>query len=176
MKSLLDTLAEMIAERDLPALLIGGHAASLLGNPRSTFDVDLLIPRESSGEWQQALESIGLKKFHQTSNFIQYEPAANWPVPPVDLMLVDSQSFAGLCSHARPGIGALKTPDARGFLALKLHSARQRPGESAERDWSDIRAVIRANSLSLQDPTLREIIQRHGGAEAIDKLEQDPGA
>jgi hypothetical protein len=93
-------------------------------------------------------------------------------VPPVDLMLVDSETFTSLCKDARPGIGALRIPDVRGFLALKLHSARQRKGEDSERDWSDIRALMRANSLSLQDPDLREIILRHGGPKAIDRLER----
>jgi len=35
---------------------------------------------------------------------------------------------------------------------------------------------MRANSLSLQDSEVRAIILRHGGSEAIDKLEQDQGA
>ena len=81
MKSLLDALADLVAEQDLPALLIGGHAVSLLGHPRATFDVDLLIPRNSAEAWKRALQALGLQAFHESNKFIQFEPGPDWPVP-----------------------------------------------------------------------------------------------
>ena len=59
MQSFLTTISRLIEEKNLPALMIGGHAVTALGHPRATFDLDLLIPRSSSGRWRTEL--LGLR-------------------------------------------------------------------------------------------------------------------
>ena len=117
MQHLLSTLAD-IAERDrLPVLLIGGHAVTDLGHPRATFDVNLLVPRSAAADWQQALLKLDYRVFSSSENFVQFEPRPDWPVPPIDLMLVDDPVFESLRSTAVDQ-EPLPTPSALSMVCL----------------------------------------------------------
>jgi len=172
-KSFLHTLADLVTERGLRALLIGGHAVTALGFPRSTFDVDLLIPVSETESWKAALASLRLRLSHDQRPFLQFDPPADWPLPPVDLLVVDEETWLHLAEGSQPGVGVLRTPSAMGIIALKVHAAMQpnRAGE-AERDWRDIFGLIAAQEIPLSDPALREIVFSYGGAEAIQRLDQ----
>jgi hypothetical protein len=43
-QSLLNTVARLMKEKELPVLMIEGHAMTALGHARAKFDLDLLIP------------------------------------------------------------------------------------------------------------------------------------
>ena len=96
MESFLTTVSNLIREKQLPALMIGGHAVTALGHPRATYDLDLLIPKSSTEAWKIELTSLRYKLFSESSNFLQFECHPTLPFPPVDLMLVDDSVFANL--------------------------------------------------------------------------------
>jgi len=174
-KSFLHTLADLVAERSLRALLIGGHAVTALGFPRSTFDVDLLVPVSEVEAWKTALASLRLKLSHDQRPFLQFDPPADWPLPPVDLLVVDEETWQRLADDSQPGVGLLRTPSAMGIIALKVHAATQPDrAEAAERDWRDIFGLIAAQKIPLSDAMLREIVFSYGGAEAIQRLDEAP--
>lgn len=99
MESFLTTVARLIREKELPALMIGGHAVTALGHPRATFDLDLLIPRPSASAWKTELAKLGYAPFAESANFIQLEVKSDFPLPPVDLMLVDPEFSAIVAKH-----------------------------------------------------------------------------
>jgi len=172
MPSFLETLSNLVEERGLKALLIGGHAVTALGFPRATYDVDLLIPETESEKWETALISLGLKKIHESSAFLQFQAPRNWPLPPVDLMRVDAQTWDRLATDSKPAVGYLSTPSALSMIALKVHAAIQPSrAEDKERDWSDIFGLIRAQQIPLNDPALREIITTYGRSTALARLD-----
>ncbi|MEO8614764.1 MAG: hypothetical protein ABI600_06455, partial [Luteolibacter sp.] len=103
MESFLTTVARLMAEKDLPALMIGGHAVTALGHPRATFDLDLLIPRSSAGNWKTELTKLRFRLFAESPNFQQYEASPELPLPPLDLMLVDDAVFLTLEQTRRLG-------------------------------------------------------------------------
>lgn len=88
MESFLTTVARLMVEKDLPALMIGGHAVTALGHPRATFVLDLIIPRSSAGKWRDELAKLRYRLFAESLNFHQYEASPELPLPPLDLMIV----------------------------------------------------------------------------------------
>lgn len=170
MRHLLETIADISEKESLPVLLIGGHAVTALGFVRATYDVDLIVPRSAARDWQNAFEKLGYRLFHETAQFLQLESSPNLPLPPIDLMLVDGTIFAAL-SESRTSLTPLPTPSVSSLVALKLHAIKQPFRAESEKDWSDILGLLRANSLNLDNPELRAIVEKHGGREAIQRIE-----
>lgn len=168
---LLSRIAEIMAEKKLPGLMIGGHAVTALGHPRATFDLDLIIPRASAVAWRESLMGLSYKTFAESENFHQYEAGQDFPLPPVDLMLVDDDVYAALEREKRELV-PLATPSVEAMIALKLHAAKHRNSPEAERDWSDLIALMRIHQLSLDDASFAAMVHRHGGAEAIERIKK----
>ena len=151
MQSFLTTVSNLIREKQLPALMIGGHAVTALGHPRATYDLDLLIPKSSTEAWKIELTSLRYQLFSESSNFLQFECHPTLPLPPVDLMIVDDSVFANLFA-TKTDTTPIATPSVISLIALKLHAINQPSRDDKEKDWSDIIALIRSNKLSLDDP------------------------
>ncbi len=169
MKHLLTTIAELIETHNLPALMIGGHAVTALGHPRATFDLDLLIPRSSAQRWEEKLTSIAYLPFARSSNFLQFEASAGFPLPPIDLMLVDIDVFETLDS-TKNARSVIATPSPTAMVALKLHAISQPSRRDTAQDWSDVISLIRVNGLTLDDAEFAAMICRHGGKGAAEKI------
>lgn len=170
MQSLLTTIARRIDEENLPVLLIGGHAVTALGHPRATFDLDLLIPRSSAAKWREVLMGLNYRSFAESANFHQYEAPEEFPLPPVDLMLVDDAVFRAL-EQTKTATQPIATPSVEALIALKLHAIRQPGRDDAEKDWSDILALVKAHRLTLDDPDFSATVMKHGGQTAIQRIQ-----
>lgn len=170
MESFITTISRTIAEKGLPALMIGGHAVTALGHPRATFDLDLLIPRSSAESWRTELVTLHYRLFSRSTNFHQYEASAEFPLPPVDLMLVDDDVFQVL-QATKSSAGPIATPGVVAMIALKLHAIHQPAREEVEKDWSDVIALAKAHKLSLDDPEFSATVFRHGGEQAVRRIQ-----
>jgi hypothetical protein len=169
MESFLTTVAELIREKQLPALMIGGHAVTALGHPRATFDLDLLIPRGAAHLWKSELSKLGYRTYAETTNFLQFEPLSGLPLPPVDLMLVDGDVFQSLNAGKSDHL-PIATPHVMAMIALKLHAINQPARENTAQDWSDVIALTKAHHLTLDDPEFSSIVMKHGGEIATAKI------
>lgn len=170
MQSFLTTISNLIEEKNLPALMIGGHAVTALGHPRATFDLDLLIPRSAAGQWKTELLNLRYRAFAESRNFHQFEAPPELPLPPVDLMLVDDEVFEALVltkTDSKP----IATPGVVALIALKLHAIKQPSRTDVEKDWSDVLALVRAHQLSLDDPDFSATVLKHGGATAVQRIQ-----
>lgn len=172
MESFLTTISRLIREKELPALMIGGHAVTALGHPRATFDLDLLIPRSAVNAWKAELAVLRYRIFSESSHFLQFEAHPGLPLPPVDLMLVDGLVFQKL-SATKCDTAPIATPSLCSMIALKLHAINQPSRPDPEKDWSDILALIRANKLTLDEPGFSDIVMSHGGQQAIDRIKAE---
>jgi len=168
-ESFLTTISKLIEEKDLPALMIGGHAVTALGHPRATFDLDLLIPRSSAGKWRTELTQLRYRLFAESTNFHQFEAHPELPLPPIDLMLVEDEVFETL-EQSKIDSKPIATPGVVAMIALKLHAINQPARDDVEKDWSDVLALIKAHKLSLDDPDFSAIVLRHGGETAIQRI------
>ena len=169
MEHLLTTLARLMEEHDLPALLIGGHAVIALGHPRATFDIDLLIPRSAGDAWKDQLDRHQYQVFSENRNFIQFESTPSLPLPALDLMLVDEDVFETLHT-SRTQNQPIPSPAPQAMVALKLHAINQPDREDTAKDWSDILAIIDAQGLTLDDSEFSASVLKHGGDKAIAKI------
>ena len=169
MKSLLNRIADLMAEQSLPGLMIGGHAVTALGHARATFDLDLLIPRSAAMAWRSALSALSYRVYAESQHFHQYEASQDFPLAPLDLMLVDDDVYA-LMEQTKQSSPPIATPSAQAMIALKLHATKNRSAIDAEKDWSDIFALMRIHQLSLDDADFAAMVRRHGGNDAIEKI------
>lgn len=158
-----------MAEQSLPGLMIGGHAVTALGHARATFDLDLLIPRSAAMAWRSALSTLSYRIFAESQNFHQYEATQDFPIAPLDLMLVDDDVYT-LMEQTKQSSPPIATPSAVAMIALKLHASKNRSAIDAEKDWSDIFALMRIHQLTLDDAEFAAIVQRHGGSDAINRI------
>jgi hypothetical protein len=169
MENFLTTISKLIRDKNLPALMIGGHAVTALGHPRATFDLDLLIPKSSSEMWKIELAQLSYRPFSESSNFIQFEATHDFPLPPIDLMLIDDAVYHAIAANKIDSI-PLATPSPKTMIALKLHAINQPSRQNTAQDWSDVNALIRAQKLSLDDAEFYAIVLKHGGQTAIDRI------
>lgn len=170
MQSLLNTIADLMQEKNLPGLMIGGHAVTALGHPRATFDLDLLIPRHAAQAWRVALAGLRYSLFAESDNFHQYEAPVDFPLPPIDLRLVDEDVFTTL-EIAKTATKPIAVPSVQAMIALTLHAAKQSTRTEGEKHWSDIIALFKAHQLRLEEVTIHAMVLRHGGAVAINRIQ-----
>jgi hypothetical protein len=175
-KHTLSTLLGAAAKRNLPCLLIGGNAVILLGSPRMTVDVDLLVPDDKRSQWLDLMRDLGFQFLHGTEAFAQFEPAPAAEAKnmvPVDLMFVDGATWQTLENEARQETieeQTVRVPRVEHLIALKLHAAASPTRDAREQDWEDIRQIVRACRLDPHDAYFHEIILRHGGEEALKRI------
>lgn len=115
---------------------------------------------------------VGLRYriFAESPNFHQYEASAEVPLPPIDLMLVDDDVFEVL-ERTKTDTKPIATPGVEAVIALKLHATHQFGRDDAEKDWSDILALVKAHQLSLDDQEFSAMVLKHGGQTAIQRIQ-----
>lgn len=170
-QSLLTTIAQGMDEQGLPGLMIGGHAVTALGHPRATFDLDLLVPRSAASRWKKFFTDMSYRLYAESENFHQYEAPRDFPLPPVDLMLVDDEVYE-VMEKDRVDTQPISTPSVMALIALKLHAIKQPGREDSAKDWSDVFALTKAHRLSLDDGEFPAIVLKHGGESAIERIRE----
>jgi hypothetical protein len=160
----------------VPYLVIGGHAVILLGFLRNTFDLDILIAEEFLNSARLALGGIGYSKYFETDAFLQLQAPVE--LPPVDLMIVDAQTFSRLIRFTEHRVldgERILIPDALRLVALKLHAIRSATRSRQETDWQDIVGILRAARQDLENTEFKEIVERYGGPAALAEIRQRLG-
>jgi hypothetical protein len=172
MKNTLRALISAAHRLDLPFLLIGGNAVILLGFPRMTIDIDLLVPAEKRSQWLDLMRELGFRLLHGTEAFAQFQPGLEG-MAPVDFMFVDAPTWKSLESEARKETIAgqsVRIPRVEHLIALKLHAASSPARAAREQDWEDIRQMVRTWHLDPTEPYFRDLILRHGGPDAMNRI------
>ena len=173
MKTTLSAIRDGAAQKKLPFLLIGGNAMILLGFPRNTIDLDLLVPMARRSAWLDLMRDLRFHLYHGSDAFAQFEPGGSGMVS-VDLMFVDDRTWERLYAEplARDVAGhPILIPQPEHLIALKLHSASSPDRQRSEMDWEDIRQIIRICGIDSANPAFREIVLRYGGEKALRRIE-----
>ena len=162
-----------LSEAGVPFLVIGGHAVVLHGHLRNTFDLDLLSAESKLPRARVALNDLGYRTYFETDAFLQLQAPAN--LPPLDLMIVDDQTFSRIEVTAIQRVldgQQIRIPDALRLIALKLHATRDRARRATETDWEDVVGLLAAANRTLEDPELRAIISTYGGNGALAEIKR----
>lgn len=148
----------------LTFLVIGGHAVNAYGYQRTTLDADFLIQEASLGAWRAFLTKRGYACVHISDAFAQFRSADAVPRFPVDLLLVNDETFKKLSDkkQARAVGGAmLSVPDPLHLIALKLHALRNRERAKLGKDLQDVIGLIHRCKVDVQSAEFEEILTRY---------------
>jgi predicted nucleotidyltransferase len=172
--SLIGKISRKASERNLPFIIIGGHAVMAHGFVRTTSDWDLLICETQAAEWRAAMQSLGFELLFSGSTFLQFHPLPGEPAA-LDLMFVDESNFQQMLAAAESfeveGV-TIKVVSVPHLFALKCHAFKNNP-HRAMKDIEDIVQLVRINKLDLNEPVLRSTLLKHGGTEFYELLKRE---
>lgn len=174
---ILEKLATTARARELRFLVIGGHAVSFHGYPRTTHDVDLLICRDQRQPWLEALDALGHRLRHDGGNFLQFDPPAA-EVWPLDLMLVNRASFDGMSEAAVSsplGAETIRLVSLSHLLALKFFALKQNQSHRRLKDMDDVLMLVQRNGLNVREESFRALVEKYGNTELYAKVVQACG-
>jgi hypothetical protein len=168
-------VARAASEHGLPILVIGGHAVNAYGYTRTTLDADFLICAEDHSAWRRVFEEAGYRWQMETDAFIKLRPPeGRGDLLPVDVMLVDGETFARLLAEGRElqfGKSALAVPKPLHLIALKLHAMRNPERFRTGKDLLDILHLVRICRIDPTGPEFLETIERYADEKARRLLE-----
>lgn len=156
----------------MPFLLIGGHAVNAYGIQRQTGDIDLLILKSQRDAWNELLVKMRYASDQFDDRFMRYRPdtIAAWPI---DLMLVEDETFRKMYEDARPinlGSVTVKVVSPRHLLVLKLHALKVYQEHRYAKDFNDALQLLRHACSDISDEDLRGLCGRYADLSICQRL------
>ncbi|MBI4352023.1 MAG: nucleotidyltransferase [Elusimicrobia bacterium] len=150
LKKALTAIVREFEKNDVGYAIIGGFAIGALGVPRSTIDLDFLVPAEALHKVEAIMLALGYKKVFASENASQYvSPSAEMgevdflhAFRPISMkMLAEAETVPVFGKEVR--VKVLKAED---IIALKLQSINNNPARLAK-DNSDIEELMKSRKL-----------------------------
>src|SRR5690606_17992266 len=119
------------------------------------------------------LLSMDYSLFRDGPNFLQFTPVPPATTWPLDLMLVNDQTFARMRTASRQlpyASGLVRVPSVEHLIALKLHVLKQNLPHRTIKDFADVQALVEHNNINLHAPEIREIFSRYGSEDLYRRL------
>ena len=162
-------VADVAAMLNLPILVIGGHAVNAYGYVRTTLDADFMVCDEDLAAWRRGFESFGYRWVGQTATFVKLDaPETDPPSLPVDIMLVNRQTFTKLIAEQRSlafGSSVLSVPQPFHLIALKLHALQNTSRARSGKDLFDILHLIEICHIDTASAEFKEVLHRQSNAD-----------
>lgn len=159
-------LSSAADKHGLHFLVIGGHAVNAYAEPRATLDLDLLILANKRDEWRKVIEAEGYRLVNDAPSFMQFSPPYGVPFR-LDLMLVNDSTFSALSrdSNSVVCLGLpVHVPSALNLIAMKIHALRYGPESRKDKDWPDIKNLMKSAAIAPTSPELKAVFEKHGSA------------
>jgi hypothetical protein len=168
--AVLNTIADVLAAMDGRFAVIGGWAMNSYGRGRTTFDLDLVVPRELQSPLIERLEALGYETLHRSagySNHLHADPAKGR----LDLIYVDEETARKLFEAAAdrevfPGIEAA-VPSPEHLAAMKVTAMKNDPSRRLQ-ELADIRALLRLPGVDRA--AIRAYFERDGLGRDYDEV------
>ena len=135
MESTPEIIADGLADRGVPVLVIGGMALPAFDVIRQTIDMDCLMVDAQAGELHALLTEAGYVELARAEGFVQYTSPSVYHAD-VDVMLVDQGTFDKVMARSRRldvGRASMRVPCAAHMVMLKLHAMKNHPKTRAQR-------------------------------------------
>lgn len=159
-------------QRQLPFLVIGGHAVNLYGFARETADLDFLVCSDHREAWVKLFADLGYRPFSDAPNFVQLV-SDNETAWPVDLMFVKPATFKPMFDSGRAvefyGTKP-RIPTLEHLIALKLHALKNTRPHRFLKDFLDVENLIRINQLDIQSENIRQLFKKYGTLDLYEKI------
>jgi len=147
--------------------LIGGLALASHKVVRATEDVDLLVEAEKADEIDAELARLGYRCLHRSAEAANYARADEridflYAVRPI------ARRLLGRAAELKTSLGELRVVGAEGLIGFKLQALTNDPQRT--RDLEDIRALLRANRLTLDMEEVRGYFRLFDRESLLDDL------
>jgi len=146
----------VLAEANIPSLVVGGYAVQENGYPRFTSDVDLIVPVVSL-----ARERLSMHGFRENpgSSMTVTDRATKVEV---DLLPGGGTVGPGPMALPMPSVVSLEPQiaDLRTLIEIKLSSYLGSP-RSRVKDLADVTELIKANSLKLEQELAEPVVNTY---------------
>lgn len=161
--------------KNMPFVLIGGHAINVYGLPRQTGDIDLLVPLRDKEHWQVLLSKLKYSVFQSSDNFLRSksETLAAWPI---DLMFVDPQSFEKIYSAAilkSDELYDVKVVSAEHLIMLKIHALKTYQEHRWAKDYNDLLFLLEMEDIKITKEELKSLCLKYANLELYNRLASD---
>lgn len=163
-------IAEVTAALEaIPAefALIGGLALAAHKVVRATQDVDFLVAVEKAEEIETALLALGYRRLHRSTDAANYARGDER----VDFLYAHRPIARELLHVAKPlggSLGNMRVVSAEGVIGFKLQAMVNDPRRT--QDLEDIRALLRANSATLDMEQIRGYFRLFEREALLDEL------
>lgn len=169
---ILRTISFYTEDKDMPFILIGGHAVNVYGISRQTGDIDLVVPLSSKERWLPLLERLNYKCNQNDDRFARFEAKdiAAWPI---DLMFVDDNTFKKLYSQSisdEVGVAKVRVASARHLVTLKLHALKNYQEHRYVKDLNDVLQLLKNSKTGISKTELSELCEKYADSALFDKL------
>jgi hypothetical protein len=156
--------------RGTPWAVIGGLGLAALGFPRTTLDLDVVVPATVQDELIQFLESEGFETLHRSAGYSNHQH----PDPQrgrIDVVYVRGDTaeklFASTLAATGPRGGELRVPKPEHLIAMKV-LAMKNDSARTHQDLADIRLLLELPGVDVDE--VRATFTRHGLARRFDEL------
>lgn len=171
----LRTIALYVEGKNMPFVVIGGHAVNAYGISRQTGDLDFAVRASDQAAWATLMERLQMTATQSDGQFARYRPAllAGWPI---DLMFVDDGTFAKLLEQSQEfafGPARARVASARHLVALKLHALKQDQEHRLAKDWADVVGLLRSGRTGLSVEDLRTLCERYASPDLFERLKDE---
>lgn len=169
---ILRTISLYTEGKDLPFVVIGGHAANHYGVSRNTADLDLLVKLSNKESWLVLMDKLNYLKGHDDSRFARFkgEYLASWPI---DLMFVDDSTFEGMYSESETGKfgeASVKVVSAKHLALLKIHALKYFQEHRFSKDFSDLVSLVKSGKTTMTDLELKAACEKYASLELYMKI------
>ncbi|MCB0339838.1 MAG: hypothetical protein KDD53_09550 [Bdellovibrionales bacterium] len=171
----LRTIALYVEDKDMPFIVIGGHAINAYGISRQTGDIDLLIQKSQKDKWVELLSRLNYKLGQNDDKFARFrhDQIGAWPI---DLMLVDNDTFSKFLTDSSwntIGVAKVRLVSARHLALLKIHALKHYQEHRYVKDYTDLISLLRTGLTGISDLDLRAFCERYAGLKLYDKIKAD---
>lgn len=144
--SILDQLRTYFSRHDTRWAIAGGLALGAYGAARSTFDVDVIVPRDHQDQLISFLESEAFETLHKSRGFSNHLHRERGRIDVIYVGRVTAAKLFETVSERLVQGRSLPVPSAEHLIAMKLLAYRNDPSRRLQ-DLADIRALVEASSL-----------------------------
>jgi len=158
----LDAVTGFLDRQGVPSALIGGLAMAAYGLPRTTLDLDFVVPGDAQDALVEFLEGMGYGTLHRSSgysNHVHSDPGLGR----VDVVYVRGETSRELFTQRRwiagPGGREQAVPRPEHLAAMKAFAMKNDPSRTF-REMEDIRFLMTLPGVNRDE--IRSYFLKHG--------------
>lgn len=172
---ILRTISFYAEDKEMPFVLIGGHAVNSYGLSRQTGDIDLAVRFSHKAKWGILFERLKYIPSQDDDRFSRYRPEVlgGWPI---DLMFLDDITFNKLQAESlemQVGVATVRVVSARHLAILKMHALKYFQEDRFAKDFGDLVYLLRSGKTKINRQELAELCQRYASGELFEKLKEN---